>query len=105
MKITIEYRLLNGKMVEIEREFKHLPPKGTFVIQPEEGIDGMFRLEKITEGGKRFIVKQIDCDPIHWKGDGNDRIHGPDEDCNCKCQFYEKCPISTGAMLCADTCS
>jgi hypothetical protein len=111
-KIEVEYHLLDGKIIEKtrnfpgeeERKFPWFFAASDFVSQPEENPQGFFVITNIIQKPKkRFILKQVDCDPKHWKGDENGRGHGPDEECKKKkCPFLDNCPISVHLIMTAD---
>jgi hypothetical protein len=111
-KVSVEYHLVNGTVV---RKYKFLEPhgpslwkgkiwfpgleEGDFICQREESPEGMFVIEEFDESERKFVLREVNCDPIHWKGDENGRGHGPDEDCERKkCPYYNECPISVHLM-------
>ncbi len=113
IEIKVEYHLLDGTVVKkpkklrpiiIENEFPALFKKGEFISQADEEPQGMFVISEIDKENKKFILKQIDCDPIHWKGDENGIGYGPDEECNQKkCPFLlTDCPISAHLIMTVD---
>ncbi len=115
-EVKVEYHLLNGTVVNkrkkldqirTEDEFPALFKEGGFISQAHEEPQGMFVISKIDEEKKKFTLKQIDCDPIHWKGDENGRGHGPDEECKQKeCSFLlTDCPISAHLTITGDAMS
>lgn len=119
VRVKVEYHLLGKEdaLVYLSK-YKFLRPhdpsrwrgeiwflgleEGDFVSQTNEAPEGMFVIEKFDESQRKFVVKEIDCDPIHWKGDGDNRGRGPDEICKKKCLYYNNCPISAHLMMMAD---
>ncbi len=113
IEIKVEYHLLDGTVTNktknlrpiITRDrFPILLKEGGFISQADEEPQGMFVISKVDEENKKFTLKEVDCDPIHWKGDENGRGYGPDEECKQKeCQFLlTDCPISAHLMMTVD---
>lgn len=115
IEIEVEYRLLKGGVARKTRSFpvplnpwgKEKFPEnykpGGFISQTNEEPQGMFIISAIDRKRKKFILNEVDCDPIHWKGDEKDHGHGPNEKCRQKkCPFYNDCPISAHLMMTAD---
>ena len=113
IEIRVEYRLLDRTVINktkklrpvITRDgFPVLLKEGDFVGQANEEPQGMFVISEIDKKNKKFTLKQIDCDPKHWKGDENGRGYGPDEECKQKeCPFLlTGCPISAHLMMTVD---
>lgn len=109
VKVKVKYLMLNG--IEVTK-IKELPvlriidsfptqfSKGDFISQSEEEPQGMFVITWLNEKQKRIALKEINCDPIHWKGDGNGRAKGPNEDCKkISCPYLSNCPISAHIMM------
>lgn len=115
VRVEVEYHLLDGSIC---RKHKFLPPhapsrwrgkiwfpglkEGGFISQINEEPQGMFLIMKFDEDEKKFVLRQVDCDPIHWKGDSEGRGHGPNEICRKECPYYNDCPISVHLMITAD---
>lgn len=100
-EIEVEFRLLNGKIIRKNRELRPSQMNiGDLVSQIEEEPIGVFAIRHISR--RRIVVEQIDCDPIHWRGE-NGRAKGPGEDCRRKnCEYYNNCPISAHIMMMSD---
>lgn len=103
--MRVEYHMLDGNVFEKDRITPYFPPpEGGFVSQINEEPVGMFIITKVESNGTKFILNQVDCDPIHWKGNESGRASGPGDDCSEKeCAHQKNCPISTHIMLMADT--
>lgn len=111
VSVEVEYHLLKEEVVRKTRlfpvrrrdEFPERYNRGGFISQRNEKPQGMFIISEIDREKKKFILNEVDCDPIHWKGDENGRGHGPDEECRQKkCPFLNNCPISVHLMMMAD---
>jgi len=118
IRIKVEYHMLCGGPIPLSK-YKFLKPhelshwrgkiwfpeleEGNFISQVNEAPEGMFVFERFDEKERKFMLREIDCDPIHWKGDVSGRGHGPNELCRKKrCRYYDNCPISIHMMMCAD---
>ncbi len=112
IEVNVEYHLLDGTVINKTKKFRPiiardgfpvLLKEGGFVSQADEEPQGMFVISKVDEEKKKFTLEEIDCDPIHWKGDENGRGYGPDQECEKKkCSFLMNCPISSHLMMTAD---
>ena len=107
IKVKLRYILLNGKTVEKVREFNFEKFPGYYdldhcVSHASEEPRGMFFISDLDYDRKRFTLRQLDCNEIHWNSkDGI--VRGPDEECEIKkCRFLHNCPISTLIMIMAD---
>jgi len=105
VEIKVEYHLLGGEVIkkkrEIETMYKNFEDisasffnEGDFISLSEEKPNGMFRVKKINNEEKKFILEEIDCNPIHWKGNKKGIAYGPNNKCEKKCKHYNNCPIS-----------
>jgi len=109
VSVKVIYFLKEGKVVE---KFTKLTPTHIFpvhfgqykrgeIIQTSDP-EGMFVIEAIREKNipVTFVLKQVDCHPIHWRGP---ILRGPGEDCKRKnCPYEGVCPISSLLALAAD---
>lgn len=78
--------------------------KGDFLAKTNNGIknkknspEGMFRVSGINK--RKLILEQIDCAPVHWKGDSRERMREPNENCRLKCEYFDRCPIRDYILL------
>lgn len=112
VQVEVEYQLLNGievittKALPVFRlgsDFPEQFSKGDFIGQPEDEPQGMFLIVRVDKRSKKFVLKEIDCDPIHWKGNEDGIAYGPNENCKkINCSFLNNCPISAHLMMTAD---
>lgn len=98
--INVEYRMLDGEYINgnsLDASFK----KGDFLAKTNNGQkndpEGMFRVANIIK--RKMILKQIDCNSVHWAGDSRERMRGPDKNCKLKCEYFKRCPIRDYILL------
>jgi len=112
VRVKIEYCLLDGTKVQktkilptlrISDTFPTQFNVGDFVSQSKGQPPGMFLISEAIVEEKRLVLNEVDCAPIHWKGDKNGKGHGPDDYCTKKkCPHLSQCPISAHIMMMAD---
>jgi len=110
--VKVEFRFLDGKKFQktktlptlsIRETFPTQFKVGDFISQTEEKPQGMFIISEVSVENNKFVLNEVDCDPKHWKGDGNGRGHGPDDDCTKKkCSHLNNCPISAHIIMMSD---
>ena len=101
--VKLEYHMLDGKSIN-ETSFDADYKKGNFLAKINNGLEnkentpeGMFRVSDASKG--KIILRQIDCDSVHWKGDFIGRIRGPNKNCQSRCEYFKKCPIRDYVLL------
>lgn len=110
--VRIRYALLSGKRTSktkflsttnIIDDFPKQLKIGQFISQTKEDPQGFFIITAVDRKQKTIALKEVNCAPIHWKGDGNGVGKGPDEGCKkIQCRFLPQCPISAHIMMMAD---
>jgi len=108
VKVKVTYQLLDGKEFIKTKELpayggNDFPTQfntGDAISQSKEEPQGMFVIDKVDKETKTIFLKEINCDPEHWKyAIGK----GPNEDCKTRnCPLLNNCPISAHLMLMAD---
>lgn len=111
VKVVVKYKQLSGQEItrvedipttKICDDFPTHLAKGDAIIFKKKEPYGMFVITRISRKQKTINLKEINCTPVHWKGDERGRGHGPDEDCKTrKCILLNNCPISAHLMMTA----
>lgn len=98
--MELEYHMLDGKSIN-ETSSDASYKKGDFLAKINNGFkndsEGMFRVSDINK--RKIILRQIDCDSVHWKGDSIGRIRGPNKNCQSRCEYFRRCPIRDYILL------
>ena len=92
--------MLDGKYINgnsLDASYK----KGDFLAktnnEPKNEPEGMFKVSKI--GKRKMILKQIDCDSVHWRINLRRGTGGPNGDCKLKCEYFKECPVRDYLLL------
>jgi hypothetical protein len=94
--------MLSGKEIGKRRDISSINQFSPDDCQTEEDPNGMFEIVGINKEKMIIFLREIDCDPIHWKGK-NGIAQGLGKDCkNKRCRRLNNCPISVHLSLIAD---
>ena len=95
---------ISGNSSDADASYK----KGGFLAKTNNGFEnkenglksepeGMFRVSDISK--RKIILRQIDCDSAHWKGNSKERMIGPNKNCQSRCEYFKKCHIREYVLL------